>query len=63
MTALELWGYLILAIVVFILLKLIVESIRFIFYVLLIMLVVVLLFGISVADIMGWVSDVLLWVL
>lgn len=63
MAALELWGYLILAIVVFILLKLIVESIRFIFYFFLIMLVMVLLFGISVADIMGWVSDVLLWVL
>ena len=63
MVSLDLVGYLIIAGVVFLLLKLIVESIRFIFYFFLIVLAMVLLFGISVADIFRWTSEILLWVL
>ncbi len=63
MVSLGLIEYIIIALVVFVVLKLIVQSIRFIFYFFLVALVIVLFFGISSTDIFRLVNDILLWVL
>ncbi len=56
-------GIIILGIVGFFLLKTLMHSIRFIFFVLLALMVVVFIFGISLSDVAGWMLRGLLWVL
>lgn len=55
--------YLILALLVYLVVKAIIHSIRFIFFVLLAMLLLVFFFGISYADVASWAEQALLWVI
>jgi len=49
--------------VLFILVKTLLESIKVVFYVLLVMLLLVFFFGISYTEMIKWIEQVLLWVL
>ena len=49
--------------VLFILAKTLLESIKVVFYVLLVMLLLVFFFGISYTEMIKWIEQVLLWVL
>ena len=49
--------------VLFILVKTLLESIKVVFYVLLVMLLLVFFFGVSYTEMIKWIEQVLLWVL
>ena len=55
--------FMILAIVILAFITLIMQSLRFIFYSLLVVLALVFLFGVSYTQLLDWAAGILLWVL
>ncbi len=56
-------GAIVVLLVIYLLLKVIFESLHLIFYALLIVLVVIFIFGISLTQVTDWFLQALLWVL